>query len=90
MDFEYVKLLDAEADGGIVFLSVLHKKTGIVAYTYLSNEILSSPNFLNWGEMEKKLNSYIEKANKDGVKILKETILLEIHRDLIKIYKDFV
>ena len=89
MNYTYCKLNEVYSVGGIVFVQLIHNKTGIVANSYLGEHILTNPHFLNLETILKKMDD-LKNDNNNMKKSLNDTIFLQIQQDLIKIYKEFV
>jgi len=88
--YQYCELVNIGSEEGIVFVELKHKKTGLIAKTFLASHVLDVPNYLNEEELKESIKELEEKARAEGNKIEPRIYLLEIQEDLIKIYKEYV
>jgi len=89
MQYENCTLVDAHSEEGIIFISLKHNASGVVGHTFLSPDIKNGVHFFNYDSMVEQIDKYVEE-HENGKDIMKDTIFLQIQRDLMKIYKEFV
>ena len=91
MSYKKSDLLEIVAEGGVVFINLLHKEFNIEFKTFLGDHIKNSQLILlNEEDIKKKIKQLEEQVEKDKkFHFDKNIMLLEIEKDLKTIYSEY-